>query len=146
MADPLSVAGLAAGLISLGLQVTGGITQYLDALKCRSEDLDSARRHNESLRSAIDIIQASVAQAQAQHHAASQIVIDSIQQCEAEIQSLEELVAELAGCDTGTWRSKLRLNSKKLRYAFDRSKLQRLELRLSQAKDTVDTALQILGV
>ncbi|KAK8096053.1 hypothetical protein PG999_014075 [Apiospora kogelbergensis] len=146
MADPLSVAGLAAGLISLGLQVTGGITQYLDALKCRSEELDSARKHNDSLRSAIAIIQASVAQAQAQHHAASQIVIGSIQQCEAEIQSLEELVAELAGCDTGTWRSKLRLNSKKLRYAFDRSKLQRLELRLSQAKDTVDTAMQTLGV
>jgi hypothetical protein len=47
MADPLSIAGTVAGLVSLGLQVCGGITQYLDAIKCLAEELSSARRQVE---------------------------------------------------------------------------------------------------
>ncbi|KAK6841107.1 hypothetical protein PG987_001967 [Apiospora arundinis] len=146
MADPLSVAGLAAGLISLSLQVTTGITQYLDALKCRAEELESVRKQNQSIHDMIVVIEASVLKTQSQHHASSQVVVDSIQQCNAEIKSLEDLVAELAGCNTGTWRSLLEAKGRKLRYAFDRSKVQRLAGQLCQAKDMLGTALQVLGV
>ncbi|KAK8054972.1 hypothetical protein PG993_000199 [Apiospora rasikravindrae] len=146
MADPLSVAGLAAGLVSLSLQVTSGITQYLDALKCRAEELESARKRNESLRNLIIALRTTVAKTQPQHQALSQLVTDSIKQCEAEIQSLEDCVAELAGCDRGTWRSRLQLKSKKLRYAFDRSKLGQLDSRLSQANELLGMALQVLDV
>ncbi|KAK8087749.1 hypothetical protein PG997_002710 [Apiospora hydei] len=77
------------------------------ALKCRAEELESARKRNESLRKLIIVIEATVVKTQSQHQAPSQLVTDSIKQCEAEIQSLEDCVAELAGCDRGTWRSKL---------------------------------------
>lgn len=146
MADPLSVAGLAAGLVSLSLQVTSGITEYLDALKCRAEELDAVRKHNESLRASIVVIQSSVAKAQPHHQASSQVVLDSIKYCKCEIKALDHLVAELTGYDSGTWRQRMQLKGKKLRYAFDRPKIQHLTNRLSQANATVGTALQVLGM
>lgn len=39
MSDPLSVAGLVTGVISLGLQVAVEINKYLDALECREKDV-----------------------------------------------------------------------------------------------------------
>ncbi|KAK7990018.1 hypothetical protein PG989_010333 [Apiospora arundinis] len=119
---------------------------YLDALKCRAEELESVRTYNQSIRNAIVVIEASVVKRQSQHHASSQVVVDSIQQCNAKIKSLEDLVAELAGCNTGTWRSILEVKGRKLRYAFDRSKVQRLAGKLCQAKNMLGTALQVLGV
>ncbi|KAK7934685.1 hypothetical protein PG985_000180 [Apiospora marii] len=144
MADPLSVAGLAAGLVSLSLQVTSGITEYLDALKCRAEELDSVRKRNEFLRASIIVIQSSVAKAQPHHPASSQVVIDTIKYCECEIKSLDDLVAELTGYDSGTWRQRVQLKGKKLRYVFDRPKVQHLTSRLSQANVAIGTALQVL--
>lgn len=44
MADPISVAGLVTGVISLGLQVAGGLSNYLDAVKGRSEELHSVKQ------------------------------------------------------------------------------------------------------
>ncbi|KAK8083967.1 hypothetical protein PG996_002748 [Apiospora saccharicola] len=146
MADPLSIAGLAAGLVSLSLQVTAGITQYLDALKCRAEELESTRKRNESLRQLLAVIDTTVVKTQSRHQAPSQAVANCVKQCETGIQSLEDLVAEISGCDRGTWRSKLQLKSKNLRYAFDRSKVQQLDTRLSQVNELLAIALQVLGV
>ncbi|KAK8140033.1 ankyrin repeat-containing protein [Apiospora sp. TS-2023a] len=146
MADPLSIAGLAAGLVSLSLQVTGGITEYLDALKCRAEELSYARVQNESLRKAIAVIQSLLAKTGPQYQSTSQNVADAIKTCESELHTLERIVAGLAGCDTGSWRSRLHERGKKLRYAFDRTKVQQLAGRLSHANEVLSLALQILEV
>ncbi|KAK8044797.1 hypothetical protein PG993_004821 [Apiospora rasikravindrae] len=148
MADPLSVAGLAAGLVSLSLHLTSGITNYLDAVKCRAEELASARGHNESLRQTIVVLQSTLRKTQPLHPASTQIVVDALKPCETELKSLEDLVARLAGCGTGTntWKSKLLDKSRKLRYALDRSKIQQLSSRLSQANTSLSVALQVLGV
>ncbi|KAK8102350.1 hypothetical protein PG984_015496 [Apiospora sp. TS-2023a] len=146
MADPLSVAGLAAGLVSLGLQLTGGITDYLDAVKCRGKELASARGHNGSLRQTIAVLEATVAKTQIPHPASFQIVDHALKPTKTELKALEDLVDDLADCDTGTWRSKLSDKSRKLRYAFDRGKIQQLATQLSQANMTLSIALQVLGV
>lgn len=39
MADALAVSGLAASIISLGIQVGGAIIKYLDAIKGRDENI-----------------------------------------------------------------------------------------------------------
>ncbi|KAK8067734.1 hypothetical protein PG996_006846 [Apiospora saccharicola] len=146
MADPLSVAGLAAGLVSLGLQLTGGITNYLDAVKCRGKELASARGHNDSLRQTIAVLEATVAKTQIPQPASFQIVDHALKPTKTQLKALEDLVDDLAGCDTGTWKSKLSNKSRKLWYAFDRSKIQQLATQLSQANMTLSIALQVLGV
>jgi chromosome segregation ATPase len=148
MADPLSVAGLTAGLVSLGLQVSGGITQYIDALDCREKDIASAKQQNDSLHKTLQTIEASLVQLRRDHHAATTAVQACLDSCQTELKDLQKLVAELAVPNQPVIdrRSKIRNRGKKLLYPFDRPKLQQLETRLRNANATLQLALQALGL
>lgn len=43
MAEALGLAASVAGLLSLGLQVTGGVARYLDVLENRQKELASVK-------------------------------------------------------------------------------------------------------
>ncbi|KAK8021800.1 hypothetical protein PG990_006938 [Apiospora arundinis] len=152
MADPLSIAASAAGLVSLGLTVTGGVAKYADALKCRTEDLASVRQRNQSLRTTIRFIDGAKSQLQSQlSHQQSPTsltaVDDSIKACKAELAKLESLMVELSGCSsTSSWRSKLKNTGKRLTYAFDRSKVDQLATRLDHTIQVLQLALDGLGL
>lgn len=146
MADPLSLAASAAGLLSLGIQVTQGISKYLDALKGRREDLDAVRRKNDALGHILDSVKSTVSSPQPldRPHAA---VADCIATCEGELEGLETLVAQLAGCKNAqTWKARLQNQSKKLSYPFKQSKVQQLSQRLDQVNGTLQVALGGLGM
>lgn len=146
MADPLSVAASAAGLLSLGIQVTQGISTYLDALKCRQEDLDVVSRKNDALRHIIGSVNSIVPSQQPLNrpHAA---VRDCIAICKDELEGLETLVAQLSGCkNTQTWKTRLQNQSRKLSYPFTRSRVQELSQQLDQANGTLQVALEGLGM
>ncbi len=153
MADPLSVAGLvaglAAGLVSLGLQVCGGITQYLDALDCRDQDMVSVRQQTISLQNTLRAVEPSLAQLQSDHQAAAAAVHDCIAGCKSELRALLTLVTDLTGCDQpprAGRRDKLKSQGKKLLYPFSRPKLNQLETRLRNANGAFQLALQTLGL
>ncbi|KAK8061164.1 hypothetical protein PG997_015385 [Apiospora hydei] len=93
MADAFGLAASVAGLISLGLQVTGGIASYLDALESRHEELASVKRQNDALTASLDLIKAASSRAQTHHGHA---ITTSIQLCEAELRAAEVLLAALA--------------------------------------------------
>lgn len=69
MADPLSLLGLTAGLISLGLQVSGGIVTYVDAVKGRRDELESVKRQVDSMTEIVKRIDATLSRLAAQHQA-----------------------------------------------------------------------------
>ncbi|KAK4247357.1 hypothetical protein C7999DRAFT_41321 [Corynascus novoguineensis] len=146
MADPLSISGLAAGLVSLGLQVSGGITQYFDALECRDQDLSSARQLNDALQKTLRVIETHVAQLKSGHHAATAAVQTCLDSCKTDLQALQRLVAELAGPDqvVAGRVSKIKSRSQKLLYPFSRPKLQQLEAKLRNANATLQLAMQTL--
>lgn len=73
MADPLSVAGLATGVVSLGLQVTGGLLSYLVAIRSREDDLVLAKPYVGSIQAAINHINSSPLGAQASQAASASI-------------------------------------------------------------------------
>ncbi|KAK8009349.1 hypothetical protein PG991_011900 [Apiospora marii] len=97
MAEALGLAASVAGLLSLGLQVTGGIASYLDALENRQMELASVKQQKDALKSSLAIVQAAASRVQ-NHHAHT--ITASIQSCEAELQAIETLLADLANCDT----------------------------------------------
>lgn len=146
MADPLSVAGLAAGLVSLGLQVSGGITQYLDALDCREQDISSARQQNESLRKVLPVIEASLSQLQSDHHTATAAAQACLDSCKTSFKALQDLVTDLTGPDQANSgkRSKIASHGRRLAYPFKRPKLQQLEGKLRSANAALQLALQAL--
>ncbi|KAK6836182.1 hypothetical protein PG987_006677 [Apiospora arundinis] len=84
MADPLSVAGLAAGVVSLGLQVASGITSYLDAIKGRQEEVASVKRELDSITSTLQRLDSICSQPQAQHPASTRLR-QSIEACRIEL-------------------------------------------------------------
>ncbi|KAH6894747.1 hypothetical protein B0T10DRAFT_536780 [Thelonectria olida] len=110
MADPLSVAGLGIGVVSLGLQVSGAIMAYIDALNCRDKDIASVKQQNSSLRKTLQIIETSLSQF--------------------------HLIADLTVCrqSTTSRENKFKNHGKKLLYPFSRPKAEKLEARLGTEK------------
>ncbi|KAK8105151.1 hypothetical protein PG999_008510 [Apiospora kogelbergensis] len=143
MAEAVGLAASVAGLVSLGLQVTGGIATLLDALENRQAELASVKRQSDALAASLDIIRATSSSFQNQH---SYAITASIQACETELQAVEALLADLANCDTSTWRQRLRGKKKKLSYVFDRSKVQLVVQRLHNANQVLQLTLTGLNL
>ncbi|RYO81224.1 hypothetical protein DL766_002504 [Monosporascus sp. MC13-8B] len=148
MADPISIVGLAAGLASLGIQVCGGITSYLDAIKCRADDIDSVRRQVKSFESVLAVIQTALNQVDSSHRVSAAAVAECFQSCETELKALDTFVSGLTGGVTPqvNFRDKLKEQTRKLTYAFNRSKLNQLEDKLDRVNRIFQTALQGLGL
>ncbi|KAK8877534.1 Ankyrin repeat-containing domain protein [Apiospora arundinis] len=135
--DPLSLAASVAGLTSLGIQITGGISIYLDALKCRDEELEAIRRQNGVLRSIIASIETTSFAIQSLPLSAAAAAAQSIKLCTEDLDELEMFVAQLSGSDLSTWRLRLKDKSRRLHYAFDRPKISQLHTRIGQSKATL---------
>ncbi|KAK8137556.1 hypothetical protein PG984_003049 [Apiospora sp. TS-2023a] len=133
--ESVGLAASIAGLMSLGLQATGGVVAYVDALKNREEELASIKRQNDAMVAAIGAIKASSSRFQNRQHDTA--LAHSIQSCEA----VETLLAELANCDTSTWRRRFNSKKKKLSYKFDRPKVQQVTQRLHHANDILQLTL-----
>lgn len=148
MADPLSVAGLAFGVVSLGLQISQGITTYIDALNCREQDILAVRNRNDTLQKILQAVETFRSQLERDHHVATDTIRGCLDSCSTELRSLEILVTHLAACDqsTAVWSDKLRAKGKKLLYPFSRLKLAELERRLHSTNTTLQLALQVLGL
>lgn len=148
MADPLSVAGLATGMVSLGLQVCGGITSYLDALKCGEQDIASTRQQTDCLDKTLQVVKASLPQPRQEHQAPTAAVHSCLDSCSQELKALQTLMAQLAGPDQALsgGREKIQALSKKLRYPFNRPKIDQLEMKLRNTNATLQLALQALGM
>ncbi|KAF7523138.1 hypothetical protein G7054_g11866 [Neopestalotiopsis clavispora] len=134
MADGLSIAASVAGLVSLGFQVCSGITTYLDGLKCRAEELESARKYEQSLRASIQAIGDISPDLIVHHQKSSAAVATCIRPCNDELKALECLVAGLCDDKTGhlSLLDKAKASKKRLTYAFDRPKLSHLQTKKGQ--------------
>ena len=148
MADPLSVAGLAFAVVSLGLQVTGGITDYFDALNSRDQDIASVRQQSDTLRKTLQVVETSISRLQRDHRAATAALRECLDSCKKELQVLESIVAKLVSCDQATTcrKNKIRNQGKKLLYPFNRPKLEQIATKLHYINATLQLALQTLGL
>ncbi|KAK6825887.1 hypothetical protein PG987_013381 [Apiospora arundinis] len=146
MADLLSLAASVAGLVSLGLEVTRGISSYLDAIECRSGELSWARQQNDVLANTIDVIERSTKRLEHVSPDAAAVATRSLDLCKDSLNTLESFVAQLADSNVRTWRSRLKDKAAKLRYAFDRPKVQQLSARVSQTSSTLQLAVDGLGL
>ncbi|KAI0420584.1 hypothetical protein F5X98DRAFT_11693 [Xylaria grammica] len=148
MADPLSIAGLVTGVISLGLQVAGGLSDYLDAVKGRAEELNSSKRQAINMRDLLLTIQDLLPQLQNNWPASASTIERHINSCNAEISTLHTLLSGLsrpASSSTGI-RLKLAEQKQKLTYPFDRAQLSCLEDRLAKVNSALQTALHVTGL
>ncbi|RKL36650.1 hypothetical protein BFJ72_g8199 [Fusarium proliferatum] len=148
MADPLSVAGLALAVVSLGLQVTGGITDYFDSLKSRDQDIASIIQQNDTLKKTLQVIESSISRFQNDHRTAAEALRQFLDSSNDELKVLEGMVATLTTNDQGATdrRTKARNKGKKLLYPFHRPKLEQMATKLHHINATLQLGLQSLGL
>lgn len=147
MADPLSLAGLAIGVASLGLQVCGGITTYLDAVQCREQEIASVRQQNEVLNGALQAVESSLSRLEPSYQISTAAVLGCLESCKTELNALETITTNLTNTDRaeGSLTGRIKDKSKALKYPFKRQNVQQLENRLRQASSVLQLALQALG-
>lgn len=148
MADPVSVAGLAVSVVSLGIQVSGGITTYIDSLSCRDKDIASIRQQNASLQKSLEVIEASLPQFHRKHHPATTAVHECLDSSKNELSTLESLISDLTSCDqfAKSRKDKFKSQGKRLLYPFSRPKVKELETRICNTNSALQLALQTLGL
>ncbi|KAI0415246.1 hypothetical protein F5X98DRAFT_377021 [Xylaria grammica] len=148
MADPLSIAGLVTGVISLGLQVAGGLSDYLDAVKGRVEELNSAKQEATNMKDLILTIQDLLPQVKGSWPASATMIERHVKSCNTELSALYALLSDLSqSSPSGSGiRLKLADQKKRLTYPFNRSHISRLEDRLAKVNNALQTTLQVTGL
>ncbi|KAI0196409.1 hypothetical protein F4808DRAFT_323440 [Astrocystis sublimbata] len=144
MADPLSIAGLVTGVISLGLQTASGLSDYLDAVRGRDDELDSTKRQATNMVNMLLMVQDLLPELDSTSSASANLIKQYVQSCNEEIGKLHALLSELCGpasSNTG-FRLKLAKNKQKLEYPFNRPNIRRLEERVAKVNGALQTALQ----
>lgn len=145
MSDPISIAGTAAGLVSLGIQVYQGLVFYIDSVKGRKEDLLTVASETQNLRNIVASIQNMKPSFQApeHQHITSSVVTPALDACDRELRALGDFLAELTAPPTGSL-AKIQDQTRKITYPFKRGILDRLEKRLQSANGVLQTATTTL--
>lgn len=147
-AEGLGLAASVAGLLSLGLQITSGITKYLDALDRREDDLAHVRNLNKALITTLSTLEIVVSGLPNQGLTFTSGVVQDIQRCKLGLGDLEKLRIELTDSDQRNWTTRLRNKKKKFTYKFRETKMQQLAERLQQSNQLLQltlSGLQLYG-
>ncbi|KAI0864842.1 hypothetical protein F4860DRAFT_510599 [Xylaria cubensis] len=145
MADTLSVTGVVLGVISLGLQVAGGLSDYLDAVRGRTEELNSVKQHAAEMKDLLLTIKDLFPQLENDWPAPTTLIKRHVKSCDTEINALYALLSELSqpAPSSSSIRLKLAEQKKKLTYPFNRSHVSRLEKRLTKVNGALQMVLQV---
>lgn len=137
-----------AGVVSLGLQVAGSLSNHLEAVKGRVEELSSAKRQAANMKDLLLTIQNLLPQMKSDWPALATSIERYVQFCNTEISALDVLLSELSQlCSSRPGiRLKIAEQKQKLVYPFSQSHLGHLEERLVKVNSALRTALQVTGL
>ncbi|KAG6358031.1 hypothetical protein INS49_013915 [Diaporthe citri] len=150
MSDPFSIVASAAGLVGFGLKTCTAVTDYLDAIKSRSQEIERAKHEVQTVHHLLTTTKNSTVKISSCHESSKSAVRACLTTCNKEIAALEALIPELQGStavgqDSNIWHN-IRDQGKKLTYPFRRSKLDRLQAQLAKVTRTLQVALQVAGI
>lgn len=151
MGDPLSAASSIAGIISIGLTVTGGLVRYYSAWKGYDEDIAITTQAIARLDANLQLLKDSIQSNIAQGYRAAEEVNASITQCETGILKLQKLLEKIKTKEPGLPRPKENEFMKKLGdqgqrilYPFRQGTLGKLRDVVSELSDNVAPAVHAL--
>lgn len=144
-AESIGLAGSVAGLVSFGLQVTGGIFKYVDALQNRQGDLAFVEQQNQALMTTLKVIDEYLA-ANGPSPEVAATISGSMQLFEKALRRIENLHPELVDSGGKSWASRLDNRKKRFTYPFKKAKIQELGMQLETARGTLQLALNALDL
>jgi hypothetical protein len=134
--------GTAIGIISFGLQLYTGLSEYLGAVKGREEDLLQAKNNAKTLKCSLKAIEDTLSKVNG-----GSISQDAVEECksscESELDALYNLLNDLQGkpVNSADSISKVRSSMQKWSCPFKKKNIARLEERLKSANNVLKTAL-----
>jgi hypothetical protein len=144
-AESVGLAASVAGLVSLGLQIAGGIIKYVDACENRQEELSFVKRESEVLKAVLLEVDAQL-RSHGQSGDGHDAVVQSMTLFKEELSYVQALYTNLADSGPQSWTARLENKKKKATYAFNRVKIQELGLRLQKAGDALQLTLNVLSL
>ncbi|RSL99637.1 hypothetical protein CDV31_012102 [Fusarium ambrosium] len=148
MGDPLSVAGSAVGIISLGIQVCQGLVQYADAVRGQQRDADDGMDDVRSLLAVFKSLEQTIARIEIDSPENAKSLLEHLQQAEAKLQSLEEVLAEV-GIPVNTPSSikgKMKETYRAAIYPLKKSKLEGARRNVQSVLGILTTAMQTVDL
>ena len=146
MADPLAIASGIAGLLSLGIQVTQSLVSFYTTYKDQDTVLAKVTQNLDNLQNIFRALDAAVEERRSQ--ADTQ---DLLQEVEKAVQKCEEIITELESeCekfhkDTGAGlKDRVKIAGRRAAYPFRKSTLQKLEEDVSDIRENLSFALEVL--
>ena len=146
MSDPLSIAGGAAGIISLGIQVTQSLVDFYNSYKALDSDLVSITQRLECLLEIFHSLAKAVSDRnfQAEDRNLVRKIEKSIEACDDLIQELQDECKKLTKTSLKGVRDAARIAGRRALYPFRKSTLQKLDEDIDDINSSLSFALRVL--
>jgi archaellum component FlaC len=146
MTDPLSVAAGIAGLISFGIQVTESLVKFYTSYKGQDTDVARTTENLEGLLDTLKFLQAAVETRTFRRDEQDQIknIESSIRKCDDLIRELQEECEKLDKALISGIKGTIKAAGRRAVYPFRQSTLQKLDEDISEIRDNLLLALDVL--
>jgi len=146
MADPLSVAGTAVSVISLGIQVTQSLVKYYNSYRALDSDLHGTTRRLVSLLDIFQELEKAVTCRKSQGDESNVIktIEGSIEDCTEYIRELQDECKKFEKHSSGGIKATIKNAGRRVAYPFRQSTLERLDEDISEIRDNLVPALNVL--
>ncbi|KAF5586349.1 hypothetical protein FPCIR_7959 [Fusarium pseudocircinatum] len=146
MAEAFGIAGSAFGTVSLGLQLFKEISQYLDDIDGREEDLKEARSYATNIQLSLNALDIAISNTPTGDPATKNAIDSCKASCVHAANHLLAVVKELRGPISSSPNSnaaKAQELYAKLKYPFKKQNMEKLEKILSRTNIALQTILQV---
>ncbi|KAL9122532.1 MAG: hypothetical protein Q9187_000914 [Circinaria calcarea] len=145
MADPVSAAGTAVGVVSVGIQVCQGLLSYYAAWKSYSGDITHLYSKIDGFKSTLENLETTLQTLSPQSTSATQNVIEKIASCQNAIEKLREILGKCRSINVPQGiRGKVKMHGENALYPLRKGILQGLKTTIADLQDNLDSALQTL--
>jgi hypothetical protein len=146
MADPLSVAGSAVGVVSLGIQVMQGLFEYYTALRSQHSDIPHTTQRLASLLEILECLRKHITDRRFRADEESLVtkIEGLIGECEECIQELQDEANKFTKTQIDSVQAAVRTTARRVAYPFRKSTLEKLNEDIDEVTNRLKLALQLL--
>jgi hypothetical protein len=141
-------AGLAAGILSLSLQLYAGIAGYIDSFKDRKNQLATISAQAQNFHASITALQKILPSVTARQTDGGAAVSSALRTVEGELRASKlffDKLTDSAG-SAASISTTIQEHKKRLTFPFHRPTLEKLQKKLESANSALQTSIQVLGL
>lgn len=146
MADPLSIASSAIGIISLGIQVCEGIVSYLRSVKGRKQEITEALKEIQSLLTIFSSLNDILPEIERGRYPESATIRACLRDNEEELLGLQRMLNDLGPIHASETKHKVKEFGSTLIHHFRREKLSSLRQSGQKLLSHLQLALEIASL